>query len=295
MYPTLFSLIIGLLLTISSCQPVAWRKQTRGLKAYHKSEFWYEWIGKDKHAAKPQVGEEVHIDYTIQKGHKILDHSYHNIYPVLVQIPEERYDNFFTKALKMMAEGDSLRLLIPASEIPELLGQHIVEFSEKDLVTFTYKMHHIKDQASLQQEILQEQVYLDSIRAEVPLLITKFQNNSLDKLQTTPSGLSYLVFDEGSGKQAASGDAVSIHYICFSTTGKIVDDSYTNMVPLSFIVGSQSLIKGWSEGTTLLKQGGKAVLFIPPYLAYGIQGNGDAIPPNSWVIFFIELMDVQKN
>lgn len=295
MRPTFFSLLIIILFIFNSCQRAVWRKQIKGLKPYKKQEFWYEKISANPKGSLPKVGEEVRIDYTLQKGTQILDHSYDNVYPVLVQIPEDRYDNFFTKALKLMAEGDSLRLLIPAAEVPELLGQYVLEFEEEDLVTFTYKMRQIKTQASLQSEILEEQVYLDSIRLKIPELITQFQNKTLPNLQTTASGLSYLIFDKGTGPKTATGDAVSVHYICFSDTGKIVDDSYTNMVPLSFIVGSQSLIEGWSEGTTLLGQGGKAVLFIPPNLAYGARGNGDAIAPNSWVVFFIELMDVQKN
>lgn len=293
MRPTFFFLL-SILFILNSCQPAIWRKQIKGLKPYNKHEFWYEKVPKTSTNRLPKVGEEVRIDYTLRKGDKILDHSYDNVYPVLVQIPEERYDNFFTKALKLMAEGDSLRLLIPAAEVPELLGQYVLEFEEEDLVTFTYKMHQIKSQADLQAEILAEQVYLDSVRLKIPELIAQFDKKELPNLQTTPSGLSYLIFENGTGPKAALGDAVSVHYICFSNTGKIVDDSYTNMVPLSFIVGSQSLIEGWSEGTTLLSQGGKAVLFIPPNLAYGTQGNGDAIAPNSWVIFFIELMDVQK-
>lgn len=294
MRPTFFSLLIIVLFIFSSCLPAVWRKQVKGLKPYKKQEFWYEKIPANPKGILPKVGEEVRIDYTLQKGDQILDHSYNNVYPVLVQIPEDRYDNFFTKALKLMAEGDSLRLLIPAAEVPELLGQYVLEFEEEDLVTFTYKMHQIRTQASIQSEILAEQVYLDSIRLKVPQLITQFQNKTLPNLQTTTSGLSYLIFDKGSGPKAVNGDAVSVHYICFSDTGKIVDDSYSNMVPLSFIAGSQSLIEGWSEGTTLLNQGGKAVLFIPPNLAYGARGNGDAIAPNAWVIFYIELMDVQK-
>lgn len=291
---TFFSSIIIILFTFSSCQRAAWRKQIKGLKPYKKNEFWYKKFSQNPTGTLPQVGEEVRIDYTLKKGTQILDSSYDNVYPVLVQIPEDRYDNFFTKALKLMAEGDSLQLLIPAAEVPELLGQYVLEFEGEDLVTFTYKMHQIKTQANLQSEILSEQVYLDSIRLKIPELVTQFQHKTLPNIQKTASGLSYLIFDKGSGPKAINGDAVSVHYICFSDTGKIVDDSYTNMVPLSFIAGSQSLIQGWSEGTTLLSQGGKAVLFIPPNLAYGARGNGDAIAPNSWVIFFIELMDVQK-
>lgn len=279
----------------AACQPLSWNKQIKGLTNYNKGVFWYEWIGKNSNAPKPQVGEEVRIDYTLQKGSQVLDNSYDNTYPVLVQIPEERYDNFFTQALKLMAEGDSLRLLIPAKNIPDLLGNYVNEFGDNDLVTFTYKMRSIKSLAVAQQEILQEQIYLDSIRRTIPILIEQFKKDSASlPAQRTKSGLSYIIFDKGTGAQAQVGSLVNMHYICFLPSGRIVDDSYTNMVPISFEIGSQSLIEGWSEGAALLKQGGKAVLFIPPHLAYGAQGNGDVIPPHSWVVFYIEMKSVQK-
>lgn len=294
MFRTFCCFFIIIIISISSCQRSPWNRQIKGLTAYHKNEFWYEWIGVDKNAPKAQVNEQVRIDYTLQKGTLVLDDSYDNPYPVLVQIPENRYDNFFTQALKLMAVGDSLRLLIPAKDIPNLLGNYRYEFGEKDLVTFTYKMQAIKDVATLQEEIQQEQVYLDSIRTTIPNLITKFYAGTLDGVQKTESGLSYYIFDSGTGVQANLGSFVSMHYICFSESGKIVDDSYTNMVPLDFQIGSQSLIEGWSEGAALLKQGGRALLFIPPKLAYGSQGNGELISPNSGVVFYIEMMNVLK-
>lgn len=283
-----------LMICFAACQPLSWNKQVKGLTNYNKGEFWYEWIGKNSAAPKPQVGEEVRIDYTLQKGNQVLDNSFDNAYPILVQIPEARYDNFFTKALKLMGEGDSLRLLIPAKNIPDLLGDYVNEFGDNELVTFTYNMRSIKSLEVAQQEILQEQRYLDSIRRTIPVLIEQFKDSTLANVHHTKSGLSYIIFDKGTGAQAQVGSLVNIHYICFLPTGRIVDDSYTNMVPISFEIGSQSLIEGWSEGAALLQQGGKAVLFIPPHLAYGAQGNGDVIPPNSWVVFYIEMKSVQK-
>lgn len=311
-----YSSLGGLLLIISSChrpvQPISnpsnepigvvtdslraiWSKQTKGMQAYGQGEFWYQWIGKDPQASKPKVGEQVRIDYTIQKGDSVLDHSYGNSNPILVQIPEPKYDNFFTKALQLMAEGDSLKLLVPARDIPQLLGQHVVSFTADDLVTFTYKLHQIKDPATLRKEIIAEQQRLDSIRQTIPTLMQEFEQGTLMGLQNTERGLSYLIFEKGASSKAKQGDAVTVHYICFSDAGLIIDDSYTNMVPLPFVVGSQTLIEGLSQGVKLLGEGGRALLFIPPNLAYGIQGYGEVIPPNSWVTFYIELMDIENN
>lgn len=272
-----------------------WSKQTKGLIPYTEEEFWYELISERPEQPKAQVNEQVRIAYTVERGKQVLAQSYDQNYPVLVELPNARYDNFFTKALKLMGEGDSLRLLIPAVEIPEMLGEYATAFGKNDLATFTFRMYEIKDAETARRDIQREQEALEATRQNIPLLMQQFEQGTLKDLNEMPSGLAYLVFEPGTGKQPEQGDAVTIHYICYSDAGVIVDDSYTNMVPLPFTVGSQALIEGLSEGVTLLKEGGTAVLFVPPHLAYGAQGYGDLIAPNSWVTFYIELRTVEKN
>lgn len=279
----------------SSCVRSMWAKQTKGLTAYTEEEFWYELISERPNQPRAQVNEQVRIDYTVQKGKQVLAQSYDQNYPVLVELPGPRYDNFFTKALKLMGEGDSLRLLIPAEEIPEMLGEYAANFGRNDLATFTFRMYEVKDAETARRDIQREQEELEAVRQTIPTLMQQFEQGTLDDLNEMPSGLAYLVFEPGSGRQPVLGDAVTIHYICYSDAGVVVDDSYTNMVPLPFTVGSQALIEGLSDGVTLLKEGGKAVLFVPPHLAYGAQGYGDLIAPNSWVTFYIELRTVEKN
>lgn len=272
-----------------------WAKQTKGLTAYIEEEFWYELISEHPEQPRAQVNEQVRIAYTVKRGKQVLAQSYDQNYPILVELPNARYDNFFTKALKLMGEGDSLRLLIPAAEIPEMLGEYAADFGKNDLATFTFRMYEVKDAETARRDIQREQEGLEAIRQNIPTLMQQFEQGTLEDLNEMPSGLAYLVFEPGMGKQPEQGDAVTIHYICYSDAGVVVDDSYTNMVPLPFTVGSQALIEGLSQGTTLLKEGGTAVLFVPPHLAYGAQGYGDLITPNSWVTFYIELRTVEKN
>lgn len=292
---SLWSSLLLLCLLGSSCQRSLWNKQTKGLQAYTEEEFWYELITSKPDQHKASLNEQVRIDYTVQKGKQVLAKSYGDNYPVLVEIPEARYDNFFTKALKLMGEGDSLRLLIPAEEIPEMLGEYAAYFGRNDLATFTFRMYEIKDAETARRSIRQEQQELDSIRQTIPTMMQEFEQGTLADLNEMPSGLSYIIFDPGRGTRAEVGDAVTVHYICYSDAGLIVDDSYTNMVPLPLVVGSQALIEGISEGVALLREGGKAILFVPPHLGYGAQGYGEQIPPNSWVTFYIELRTVEKN
>jgi peptidylprolyl isomerase len=114
------------------------------------------------------------------------------------------------------------------------------------------------------------------------------------KVQTTSSGLKYVIFEEGTGESADSNDIVSVHYSGFLTNGEKFDSSVERDEPLSFTLGRRQVIPGWEEGISLLKKGGKAKLLIPPDLAYGERDMG-VIPPNSVLIFDVELVDVKKN
>ena len=110
---------------------------------------------------------------------------------------------------------------------------------------------------------------------------------------TTNSGLEYYIIEEGTGEQAAAGRMVQVHYYGVLEDGTKFDESYMRGEPIEFQLGSGRVIPGWEEGIALLTAGSKAQLVIPPYLAYGEQGAGGAIPPNATLIFDVELVAVQ--
>jgi len=106
----------------------------------------------------------------------------------------------------------------------------------------------------------------------------------------TNSGLKYKITKKGSGKNAIEGDKVKVHY-----KGKLLDDtvfdsSYQRNEPIEFQLGVGQVIPGWDEGVSLLSYGDKAILIIPPHLAYGASGAGGVIPPNATLVFEIELI-----
>ena len=74
--------------------------------------------------------------------------------------------------------------------------------------------------------------------------------------------------------------------------GKVFDSSISRGEPITFPLGAGRVIKGWDEGIALMKVGGKAQLVIPPHLAYGERGAGGAIPPNTTLVFDVELVSV---
>lgn len=114
---------------------------------------------------------------------------------------------------------------------------------------------------------------------------------------TTPSGLQYVDTKCGTGEEAVTGALVSVHYTGRLTNGKKFDSSLdrTPVEPFSFPLGGGQVIAGWDEGIQGMRVGGKRTLTIPPDLAYGESGVPGAIPPDSTLIFDVELMDVQEN
>jgi FKBP-type peptidyl-prolyl cis-trans isomerase FklB len=115
-------------------------------------------------------------------------------------------------------------------------------------------------------------------------------NKTKEGVKTTASGLQYKVLKEGSGAQPKSSDTVTVNYRGTLVDGTEFDSSYKRGQPATFPVSG--VIKGWTEALQLMKVGSKLQLFIPASLAYGEQGR-PGLPPNSTLIFEVELMDVK--
>ena len=110
---------------------------------------------------------------------------------------------------------------------------------------------------------------------------------------TTPSGLTYLITKKGTGRQPKTGETVVIHYTGMLTNGVKFDSSRDRSGPFAFKLGVGQVIKGWDEGVAKLRVGDQAILVIPSDLAYGSKGAGDDIPPDSKLIFVVEVVDVK--
>lgn len=116
------------------------------------------------------------------------------------------------------------------------------------------------------------------------------QNAQEPGVMTTASGLQYKVITEGSGARPTATDTVTVHYRGTLIDGTEFDSSYSRGEPISFPLNG--VIAGWTEGLQLMTVGSKYMLYIPSELGYGAQGAGAAIPPNSTLIFEVELLAI---
>ncbi|HEX8335301.1 MAG TPA: FKBP-type peptidyl-prolyl cis-trans isomerase [Pyrinomonadaceae bacterium] len=109
---------------------------------------------------------------------------------------------------------------------------------------------------------------------------------------TTPSGLKYTDLVVGTGPSPRTGQTAVVHYTGTLTDGTQFDSSRDEGQPFSFALGTGSVIRGWDEGVATMKVGGRRKLVVPPVLGYGAAGQG-TIPPNSILVFDVELLDVK--
>lgn len=142
--------------------------------------------------------------------------------------------------------------------------------------------------------------------AENKVLIEKYiEENSLT-LESTESGLLYVIEKEGNGSLPQKGQKVFVNYKGMLLNGKVFDtsieeeakasgtyDARRTYGPIDFTLGSGQVIQGWDEGIMLLPVGSKATFIIPSDLAYGPRGRGADIPPNTPLVFEVELVSAE--
>jgi FKBP-type peptidyl-prolyl cis-trans isomerase FklB len=115
------------------------------------------------------------------------------------------------------------------------------------------------------------------------------ENGKKEGVKTTASGLQYKVNASGKGKSPKATDTVSVNYKGTLTSGKVFDESHGE--PVTFPVNR--VIPGWTEALQLMKEGDKWTLYIPAKLAYGENSPSPEIPPNSVLVFDVELVSVK--
>ncbi|WP_395065858.1 peptidylprolyl isomerase [Flavobacterium sp.] len=166
------------------------------------------------------------------------------------------------------------------------------------------------DYFNVESEIQKKQATLDAETLKKAITDkTAFFANKKASATKLPSGLSYNIYEKGNGKKPVNGSQVFIKYAGFLEDATLFDTSYIEVAeafgkldpqraaqngysPIPFTIGSKgAMIPGFEEGLTKMNIGDKAVLFIPSNLGYGENGVSNVIPPNSNIIFEVEIIE----
>jgi FKBP-type peptidyl-prolyl cis-trans isomerase FkpA len=113
------------------------------------------------------------------------------------------------------------------------------------------------------------------------------------KMTESPTGLWYLIKEEGTGNFIKDNDKVIINYECYLLDGSQCYSS-GSLGPKQFTIGKSEMEAGLNEGIRLLKPGASATFILPPFLAYGLIGDGNRIPSRSIIVYEIELLSERK-
>jgi FKBP-type peptidyl-prolyl cis-trans isomerase FkpA len=269
-----------------------------------KSPSGYEYQVVRKGGSEPiPVNSYVFFNMSLTQKDSVLQSTATMGKPSILKVMDDNKSYGQLKALvdiiATLHEGDSLHFFFPMDSFekvpPGMEGFKEPMVYKVGIVDVMDETHFEAHSDSIQKE--QEKVRqvvrdrLPEIEAFTKTTYDAYKKGELaSKMQTTPSGLRYIVHQEGDGAKPVKGDQVSVHYYgMLDADAEMFDTSFKGGQPYQFPLGMGQVIPGWDEGLLLLNKGSKATLFIPASLAYGAAGSPPVIPENADLIFYVEL------
>ncbi len=215
------------------------------------------------------IGDKVKVHYTgkLENG-EVFDSSIERGQPFEFELGAGRVIKGWDEGIALLRVGDKATLVIP----PEL------GYGEKSF-------GKIPSHATLIFDV----ELVDTIKAPK---YKPFNTKGIDAIYSQ-TGLKFYVIIPGEGESPQEGDMVTVHYSGYLADGTMFDSSVERGQPFKFELGAGKVIKGWDEGVSFMKKGGKIRFIIPYELAYGEPGRPPKIPPKAELTFDIELIDFE--
>jgi FKBP-type peptidyl-prolyl cis-trans isomerase len=272
-------LALGLLFIFSRAQAQDYKTTPSGLR--------YK-IHRSTGDRKANMGDVINLHLAYYVKDSMIFSSWKLNNPIVLQLSKPTFQGDLMEGLAMLSKGDSATFWINGDSVMRLThasgvippGSYL-RYEIKILDVNTIEEYKAK-QAALQKEQLKKDT------TEIKAYLKK---NKI-KARRTASGIYIQTVSKGSGPKPTKGQTVSVHYIGTFMNGKKFDSSRDRNQPFEFVLGQHQVIEGWDEGIAMLNKGTRAILYIPSSLAYGPNGNS-GIPPNSVLLFDVELLDIK--
>lgn len=296
--PNYIVFLVALSMTVLSCSESA--------PAVNMTESGYQYkVYKDKPGEIVQPGQYVYYYLDIYNDRdSLLQSTRKNPNQPITLIPKEEDaalpPNPIIDVIKLSSVGDSMGIILPKDSIPNLPPQ----FSDIKHIEYKVSITEAIDEATYQERADKERAAAEVIAQQlqeresevaelVGSLIKKYNAGQLDnELQTAEGELKYLVLEEGTGPLAENGTVAVAQYYGSKLNGESFDNSFKRGRGYPVNVGAGGVIQGWDKSFPYLKQGSKAMLFIPSNLAYGEMGSPPNIGPNEDLVFYVEIESV---
>jgi len=201
----------------------------------------------------------------------------------------------FQLGISTLRQGSKARFIVPSALAFGMNGNGSLVAPYQPII-YDVDIIDVKTKAEYEKEQLETkkaaQRIADSLKIVEPIQREKYLKDNKITVKPLPSGLYYIPTLVGKGPKAEPGKIVKVQYTGKLLDGRIFDSSVKRKKPFEFMIGRGQVIKGWDEGISMMREGGKATLIIPSGIGYMDRDMG-VIPPYSTLVFEVELLEVK--
>jgi len=254
-------------------------------------------------AKKPNKGDYLYFHASTTDGTKTVSSSRDGGAPTpFYQVPKviTPASNPVQDILPQLALGDSITITIALDTLP----QKPPGFENSDYLYFNLHVVDVVSEVEQEQLMMEKRLadskkrrLLQSREKEAARIaqqtLQQYKAGELDNaLKDGPGGMEIFINEAGNGPVVEVGRTLEVNYYGILPDGTLFDNSFKRGEPLLFPVGRGRVIAGWDQGFQALREGDKATLFIPSQMGYGERGSPPVIPPNSNLVFYVEVVKV---
>ena len=257
----------------------------------------YKLVKEGTGKRKPQINDHIEMHIHVHMRDSIIFDSrqMNNGHAVPFQIAAPKFEGDPVEGFMQMKAGDSAVFLVSVAQMKKSGSQMLSWMADSQMVTYNVVLVSVVSDEEKKKDDEKKSAAQKKIDKKT---LHDFFDKHRIKPEFTENGVYYVITTPGKGVNAQTGQKVTVNY-----TGKLLDGTvfdsntdpaYRHKEPFTFELGTGKVIKGWDEGFQQLNKGAKATLYIPSGLAYGSQDRSPGIPPNSILVFDVELTDIGK-